>query len=324
MGIESIAFWLPENEVDNVAVGGVHGFSEEFIVNKLGIRSRRQLNLDLAVSDMAAEAVKKLLFESTVRADDIQLLVLVTQTGDFSLPHTSAIVQHKAGIPESAFVFDVSLGCSGFVMGLDIALATMQRLQLDTGILVTADAYTRIINPNNRATSPLFGDAAAATLLTRNPKWVMGRSAYGSKGEGYEKLIVRGSGSAPGLAEPLFMDGRGILEFTRKSVPASVKDALQKNAVDMSVVDSFVFHQANAFVLNTLTQDLGLDPRKVACSFSDIGNTTSSSIPIALRRVIFEGPSSLKTVLISGFGVGLSWSSSLLFRVNEGEVPHET
>jgi 3-oxoacyl-[acyl-carrier-protein] synthase-3 len=200
----------------------------------------------------------------------------------------------------------------------------MHRLQLDKGILVTADAYTRIIDPEDRATSPLFGDAAAATLLTRNPKWIMGKSAYGSKGEGHEKLIVRGSGSAPGAAEPLFMDGRGILEFTRKSIPASVKAALQENEVEMSGVDSFVFHQANAFVLNTLTQDLGLDPGKVVSSLSDIGNTTSSSIPIALRRVIFEGPNTLKTILISGFGVGLSWSSSLLFKLNKGEKSHET
>lgn len=321
-GIEAVAFWLPQEEVDNVALGEIHDFPREFITDKLGIESRRELANDLAVSDMAAEAVKALLLESEVDPADIQLMALVTQTGDFSLPHTSAIVQHKAGISESAFVFDISLGCSGFVMGLDIALAAMERLQLERGILVTADAYTRIIDPRDRATSPLFGDGAAATLLTRTPKWVMGKSVYGSKGDGYENLIVRGSGSALGSRRALYMDGRNILDFTRKSVPPSVKTALKENAVTSDSVDYFVFHQANAFVLKTLTQDLGLDPQKVVSSFSDIGNTTSSSIPIALRRVVFDGPGNPQRILISGFGVGLSWSSSVLFKAKEGKSAH--
>lgn len=316
LGIESMSFWLPPQRVDNVAFGRRHDFPEDFIANKLGIESRHQLGDDLAVSDMASEAIKKLLIAENLSAEHVELLVLVTQTGDFSLPHTSAIVQSKAGIPESAFVFDLSLGCSGFVIGLDVALGTMDRLGLDCGILVTADAYTRIIDPADRATSPLFGDAATATLLTRTPKWTMGKSVYGSRGNSFGELIVRGSGSEVGEKQPLFMNGRGVLDFTRKVVPQSVKDALQANGLRFSDIDHFVFHQANGFVLDTLARDLEIAPNKLVKSFSDIGNTTSSSIPIALKRAVVDDPRSGDRVLISGFGVGLSWSTSILFKSN--------
>ena len=314
LGIEEIGFWLPPDQVDNLEVGRWHDFPEDFITQKLGIQSRHQLSGSFGVSDMAAAAVRTLLLETRIDADDIQFLALVTQTGDFSLPHTSAIVQEKAGLPETAFVFDISLGCSGFVMGLDIAIGAMERLGLDRGILVTADAYTKIIDPSDRATSPLFGDAAAATLLSRSPKWTMGKSAYGSRGASYDKLIVRGSGSADGEREPLYMDGRSILDFTRKVVPQSIESALEANGLSPNDVDHFVFHQANGFVLDTLTRDLGLEPDKVVQSFSDIGNTTSSSVPIALKREVMDSSNAGRVVLISGFGVGLSWSSSVLLR----------
>ena len=314
LGVEEIGFWLPPDQVDNLEVGKRHDFPEDFITEKLGIQSRHQLSGSLGVSDMAASAIQVLLSDAEASADEIEFLALVTQTGDFSLPHTSAIVQEKAGLPETAFVFDISLGCSGFVMGLDIAIGTMERLGLDRGILVTADAYTKIVDPNDRSTSPLFGDAAAATLLSRSAKWTMGQSAYGSRGILYDKLIVRGSGSAGGRQDPLYMDGRAILDFTRKAVPESVENVLKVNGLSPEDVDHFVFHQANGFVLDTLTRDLELDAMKVVRSFSDIGNTTSSSVPIALKREIIDSSSAGNVVLVSGFGVGLSWSSSVLFR----------
>lgn len=314
IGIEAISYWLPPDEIDNVQFGREHGFPDDFILNKLGIASRHELSEHMSVSDMAAEAIKSLLSETAVEPQQIQFLAVVTQTGDFQLPHTSAIVQDKAMIPESAFVFDISLGCSGFVMGLDIAIATMGRLQLQKGILVTADAYSRIVDPNDRATSPLFGDAASAILLGRQPNWVLGRTSFGSKGDRYENLILRGSGSDLSPDAPLQMDGRAVLDFTRKTVPDSVRDALGKNGIETDEVDLFVFHQANEFVIKSLTMDLGIDSQKVVSAMSDIGNTTSSSIPIALKRALSDTADGYQSILISGFGVGLSWSSGVLFR----------
>ncbi len=315
LGIEHISFWLPDNVIRSADVVSDHGFDEDFVLSKLGIRERRELGRDMEVSDMAAFAVRNLLEETSTSPDEVGVLILVSQTADFSLPHTSAILQQKAGISEGAFVFDVSLGCSGFVLGLDIILGTMDRLGISKGILVTADAYSRVVDPKDRATAPLFGDGASATLVGKSRRWKMGRSDFGSQGSSHEKLIVPGSGTAAGPKKPLYMDGRGILDFTRKIIPESVDRALAKNHLSQGDIDFFVFHQANAFVLSILESAIGLPKEKVVRSLEDVGNTTSSSIPIALRREIIDSGANADSILISGFGVGLSWSSSVLMRV---------
>jgi len=320
IGIEQISYWLPPLVVENSEVAERHGFGEEFVLEKLGIRQRRVLAPDLSVSDMASRAVNQLFEDSESSPEEVEVIILVSQTPDYLIPHSSAIVQHNLGIPESALVFDVSLGCSGFVIGLDVAISIMERMGMSKGVLVTADAYSRIVDPADRATAPLFGDAATATLLSAKPKWKLGNSDFGSRGSEFDKLILRGSGTTPGSRHPLHMDGRGILNFTRKIVPESVLRALSKNGLTVDNVDKFVFHQANAFVLETIRQILGLPAEKLTKSLEDVGNTTSSSIPIALRREIFDAGDPAEVVLLSGFGVGLSWSSSVLFRVWEKEL----
>jgi 3-oxoacyl-[acyl-carrier-protein] synthase-3 len=319
IGIEQISYWLPPLVVDNREVAERHGFGEEFVLEKLGIRQRRFLAPNLSVSDMAGRAVEQLFEDSGSSPEEVEIIILVSQTPDYSLPHSSAIIQHNLGIPESAMVFDISLGCSGFVIGLDVVISIMERLGMSKGVLVTADAYSRIVDPADRSTAPLFGDAAAATLLSAQPKWTLGNSDFGSRGSEFDKLIVRGSGTTQGSRHPLYMDGRGILNFTRKIIPKSVHKALSKNGLTLDDVDKFVFHQANAFVLETIRQTLGLPGEKLTHSLEDVGNTTSSSIPIALRRELFDGNDPAKVVLLSGFGVGLSWSSTVIFRAPEGE-----
>ncbi len=318
IGIEHICFSLPEDVIDSREVIIRHGFDEDFVLKKLGISERRVLGENQAVSDIGADAVDRLLKESGTDASDIQLLIVVTQTGDYSLPHTSAIIQAKTGVSESAFVFDISLGCSGYVAALDVAVATMERLSLRLGVVVTADAYSRIVDPADRSTAPLFGDAATATLLSQNPSWILGRPDFGTQGNLHEHLILRGSGTKNETPADLFMDGRGILRFTRKTVKASVTSVLNKNSLVMSDIDYFVFHQANSFVLDSLTDDLGISPQKVVREHSDVGNTTSSSIPIALRKSrIMSLPT--KVILVSGFGVGLSWHSNVLYTAEKKE-----
>lgn len=316
LGIDHISFWLPPTRQDNLVAAERHGFGEDFVLNKLGIRERSVLDSEVSLAEMASNATSALLEESGTPASEVELLILVSQTTDFSIPHSSAVVQHLSGISESALVFDLSLGCSGYVIGLDVCVSLMDRFGFDRGVLVTADAYSRIVDPTDRATAPIFGDAASATLVSRSPRWTMGPSDFGSRGANFEDLIVRGSGTANDPRLPLHMDGRAILSFTRRVIPQSVDAALRMNGLVKEDVDKFVFHQANGFVLDTLRDALGVSEEKVVRSFGDIGNTTSSSIPIALRREIIDaGPVDNRVVLISGFGVGLSWSTSVLYRV---------
>ena len=316
VGISHVSYWVPPEIVDNREVAERHGFGEDFVLEKLGIRERRVLAGHLTLAEMASNAILELLRETSTAASDVELLILVSQTGDFAIPHSSAVIQKISGVSESALIFDISLGCSGYVIGLDVAIALMDRLGLGTGVLVTADVYSRIVDPGDRGTSPIFGDGASATLLNRTPTWTMGRSDFGSQGSNYEELIVRGFGTKADPRSPLHMDGRAILGFTRRVVPHSVKNALKLNGLSEGDVDKFVFHQANAFVLDTLRDGLSIEDRKIVRSFDDIGNTTSSSIPIAFRRGIIDRPAQDDgVVVISGFGVGLSWSTSVMYKV---------
>lgn len=314
IGVETISYALPEKILSSREVIDQHGFDEDFVLRKLGITERRVLSEGESLSDLCAEAIEGLLKETEYSPSDIELLVVVTQTGDYSIPHTSAIVQAKTGISETAMVFDISLGCSGFVAGLDVAAGTMEKLGLGVGILVTADAYSRIVDTEDRSTAPLFGDGASATLLSRDPKWLLGNSDFGTLGRMHEKLLLPGSGTNAGTLGALVMDGRAILGFTRKSVTQSVETVAHQNGLNTSNIGYFVFHQANSFVLDSLTQDLAIPTEKVIREHSDVGNTTSSSIPIALKRSIITKEVTTP-VLISGFGVGLSWHSNILFPV---------
>lgn len=307
LGIENIAFGLPNSVVSSDEVVTKHGFDPDFVFGKLGIETRHILRNGESLSSLCVMAVRNLISDSNLDSSDIELLVLVSQTGDLAIPHMSAVLQAECGLPEDALVFDVSLGCSGYVAGIDIALALMERLGLARGVLVTADQYSRIVDEGDRATAPLFGDGASATLLSNEARWIPGKPDFGTVGEMSRSLLWKGD-----LEDHLFMDGRKILGFTKKHVSKSVLNVLRLNGLQASDVDYFVFHQANAFVLSQLESELSLPSEKIVRDYRDIGNTTSSSIPIALKRkVLTKG--SVGAVLISGFGVGLSWHSNILF-----------
>lgn len=305
---------MPGSPIDNVSFGLLHEFEESFVRGKLGIISRHELDDSQNVSDMASQALTKVLIAEGVSPSDLEVLVLVTQTPDQSIPHTSALVQAMCGVSDTCLVFDVSLGCSGYVIGLDLVHAVMERHGFRYGALVTAEAYSRIVDSNDRATGPIFGDAATATLLRENPMYTMGKSVFGSDGSRAESLILRGSGSRKEEREPLFMDGREIMSFTRKRIPASVNQCLELNQVAFAEVDYFVFHQANEFVVRSLGEQIGVPEAKLVVAVEAVGNTTASSIPIALAQRILNSPVLPGTILLSGFGVGLSWASSMLFR----------
>lgn len=318
IGIEEIAVALPTVAVDNRAIVEKHGFDAKFIEKKLGIGSRWRLSEDDSVSAMAGRAVDALFDSSETSRDAVELIVVVTQTPDYCMPGVATLIQHASGLPRTAAAFDVGLGCSGYVYGLAIARGMMMAEGFSTGVLVTADAYSRIMTDDDRATSPLFGDAASATLLSRSPRYHLSRGVFGSDGAGATSLIARGTGSKVEAREPLFMNGRAIYEFMMTEAPASVMALLEQEEMTLDDVDAFVFHQASRFMLESLAKSLKIQPERLVVEMSDVGNTTSSSIPIALKRRIIDAAPTPPRVLLSGFGVGLSWASVLLSAQSHG------
>lgn len=308
---------MPKVVRGNRELVDVNGFDEDFLNNKLGIHERRIAPVDEANSDMAVEACQNLFAESELKLEDVDCLIVVTQTPDYQLPHTAALVQDRLGLSKNTATFDVSLGCSGYVYGLSVILSFMQMNGMSNGILVTSEQYSKVMDANDRATAPLFGDGAAATWISTNSKFLLAKSAFGSDGSGCEELIVRGSGSRLEDKEPLFMNGRAIFNFMMSVVPGNIDKCLEANELDKSKIDCWVFHQASKFMLQSLAKRLAIDPDKMVVELADIGNTTSSTIPIALSRRMTRKDFVANTILISGFGVGLSWASAVLIANGE-------
>lgn len=316
-GLAAIASHRPARVLDNDELVRRFGFERAFLEQKIGIERRYLCAEDEAVSDLAYEACRKVLEQARVEPGAIGLLVLCTQNPDYRLPTTANLVQQRLGVPTSAAAFDVNQGCSGFVYGLSVARALMATEGIERGLLVTADAYSKVIDPADRETVPLFGDGAAATLLEAGAPGVLGRTVFGTDGSGAEELIVRAGGSRhPGRAcagpDALRMNGRAIFNFMMRQVPRSVQQCLEANGLEREQVDLFVFHQASRYMLEALRGALRLDPERVPITLADGGNTVSSTIPMALETL--GGLEALRgrRLLLCGFGVGLSWASTIL------------
>ena len=316
-GIAAVASYMPEKVLTNDTLVERFGFDRQFLDTKIGVRRRHVSAADEAVSDMAVKAAETLLARTGAPRSTVELLVLCTQNPDYRLPATANIVQNRLGLPDTTAAFDFNQGCSGYVYGLAIARSMMLAHGFSTALLITADAYTKVMDPGDRATAPLFGDGAAATLLTRDGPGKLGRFTFGSDGAGAGNLIVRGGGSrhpdmptaGPGA---LYMNGRAIFKFMIKRVPADVDRCLALNGLGRGDVDSFLFHQASGHMVDALIREMNLPPGKAPIEIADCANTVSSTLPIVIERLGGVEALAGDTVLLCGFGVGLSWSSTVV------------
>lgn len=308
MRLQSIASYVPSHCIDNLAQAEAFGETEDFIRNKIGPLQLPKKAVDEETSDLAVRAVTKLLAKAALAADEVEVLVLVTQNGDGQqLPHTSARVHAKLGLAMSTAVFDVSLGCSGYVYGLQILKGFMQASGFNTGILVTADPYSKIIDPTDRSTALLFGDAATATLLSNTGTWALSLPLMCSDGTGADNIIVKDG--------KFQMNGRQVFNFAATMVPQQIKALLEKEQLAEADIDSFCLHQGSTGVLEAIARRFPDVKDRFVNKLALTGNTVSSSIPLLLEDELAH-PKNNK-ILISGFGVGLSWASMVLTRTEE-------
>jgi 3-oxoacyl-[acyl-carrier-protein] synthase III len=314
IGIRGIGTYLPERVVRNDELIERFGWDADFLERKLGIRERHIAAPEEGAADMAVSAAENL-FASRPELDreTVGLVVLCTQNPDFGLPHSSALVQARLGLPSTTACFDVGLGCSGFVYGLAIVRSMLETLGLQNALLLTSDPYSKVIDPGDRGTSPLFGDGAAATWVADDADNAVGAFTFGTDGRGAEHLIVK-SADHVGGSDPAYlsMNGRAIFEFMLERIPADLKRCAEKNGVALDDVDLFVLHQASAYMLGYLAKRMRIAPERVPVVLGETGNTVSSSIPFALGRLAADGELAGRTVLLSGFGVGLSWASTIV------------
>jgi 3-oxoacyl-[acyl-carrier-protein] synthase-3 len=312
IGIRDVACYLPDGKLHSDELQARFGFKPGFLENKVGVQTRRIAAVDESTSDMAVRAFERLR-ERCQDEDfgDVGLVLLCTQNPDFKMPHTASRISHRIGLPKNVLSFDISLACSGYVATIVTAKALMTELGVRKALVFTADPYSKIIKPTDKNTIALFGDAASVSVLTTDAPLVICKSTFGNDGSKYEAATVRGSGTARrnGEAEQFELDGRGIYELLKTEAPPSIRACAALNGVGLDEIDLFLFHQASAWLLQGLREDLGLPQEKVPSNIRDVGNTVSSSIPLLLEQVLQDGRPLPRTVLMSGFGAGLAWAS---------------
>ena len=316
-GISSVSAYLPDHILGNEEVKERFGFQQEFLSKKLGIENRHLAGPDEAVSDMAVKAGESLIDRLNLCRESIELIILCTQNPDYNIPTTVNIVQDRLNLPKTIAAFEINQGCSGYIYALSMAKSIMLTEDFDRAIVITSEAYSKVINRDDRHTVPIFGDGATATLIDMGGPGRINKFAYGSDGSGHNHLIVKGGGSRhPDLKREgegaLYMDGAAIFKFMMTTVPQNIKECLTSNNLSLDDIDYFVLHQASRYMLESLASVLDIPMARIPLSLKETGNTVSSSIPITLDHIGCPDKLKNKKILLSGFGTGLSWATTIL------------
>lgn len=327
--IKGISYYLPDRVITNEEL--LQEFPEwsvDKVGAKVGVNSRHLAADDETAGDMAEKAARKLFEEYNIDPKSIDFLMLCTQSPDYFLPSTACILQNRLGIPTSAGAFDYNLGCSGCVYGMVMAKGLIDSGIAKNVLVLTAETYQKYLHPSDKSNRSIFGDGAAACLISTEGIAEIGNFSLGTDGSGAEHLIVK-TGAArckqttgnvvededghQRFDDYLYMNGSAIFNFTLDAVPAMMKNILKKNQMECDEVDYFVFHQANKFMLNTIRKVCVLPKDKFYVNLETTGNTVSSTVMIALKDCLDKGTiqSGMK-VMITGFGVGLSWGGTIL------------
>ena len=326
--IKTIAYALPAKAVSNEDL--VQDFPEwtaEKVVDKLGVKQRHVVSETETAADLATQAAENLFKENpNIQRDAIDFVLLCTQSPDYFLPTSACIIQHRLGLPTNIGALDFNLGCSGFVYGLSLAKGLVLGGIAKNVLLLTSETYNKHLHPKDKSNRTIFGDAAAACLVSTTGWAEIGNFSLGTDGSGAENLMVKTGGMRykekandvtcdendnPTSSDYMYMNGSEILSFTLEAVPLLVADTLQKNSMQQADIDLFVFHQANKYILNFLRKKIKIEEEKFYYYIEKVGNTVSSTIPIALYEAKKENKLT-GNILLAGFGVGYSWGGVIL------------
>ena len=325
--IKALDYYLPENILTNEQIAErFPEWSAEKVASKVGITERHFSAPDETAADMAYKAAEKLFAANPRLRDTVDFLVLCSQSVDYKLPSSSCILQNRLGLKTACGAFDINLGCSGYEYGLAIAKGFIVSGIATNVLLLTAETYTKYIHPEDKGNQTIFGDAATATVVSTEGFAEIGEFILGTDGSGADTLIVKNGGARNpnknGAAvelengstqweDNLYMDGGAIFNFTSDAVPVMTEQLLQKEGLVQDDIDLWVFHQANKYMINYLRKLMYIDKNKFFVYMDKVGNTVSSTIPIALTEAIRQDRLH-GNVLLAGFGVGLSWGATII------------
>jgi 3-oxoacyl-[acyl-carrier-protein] synthase III len=327
--IKGISYYLPERVLTNKDLAEEFPeWSAEKVASKVGISCRHIAAENETASDMAVAAANMLINDYKIDKTTIDFILLCTQSPDYFLPASSCIIQERLGLSTNAGALDFNQGCSGFIYGLSLAKGVICAGIAKNVLLITSETYSKYIHAKDKGNRTIFGDAAAATLISSDGFAQLLDFRLGTDGRGARNLIVETGGlrclgarntvtwdesGNPVSADHLYMNGTEIFNFTLETVPMLVKDILSKNGLAQEDIDFFVLHQANRYIMEYLRKKMRIDSEKFYYYIENVGNTVSSTIPIAIKEGIKDGSfTSGNKVLLAGFGVGYSWGGTIL------------
>jgi 3-oxoacyl-[acyl-carrier-protein] synthase-3 len=326
--IKAIDYHLPQKIVTNYDL--IQDFPEwdlEKINSKIGINKRHIAAEHETAVDLAISAAQKL-FDQGIDKNSIDYILFCTQSPDYFLPASSCIIQDKLGLSRDIGALDFNQGCSGFIYGLSLAKGLIIADIAKNVLFLAAETYSKRLHPRDKGNRTIFGDAASAVLISSEGFAEIGKFCLGTDGSGAENLIMKTGGARhpeklnsvefdhdnnPISPDYIYMNGSEIFSFTLAMVPPLVINTLIKNDLKKEEIDVFIFHQANKYMLYFLRKKTKIEENKFYLYLSEVGNTVSSTIPIALYEAVGDG--TLKkgmNCLLAGFGVGYSWGGVVL------------
>ena len=317
--ITQVAHYSPTQVISNQDLSERMDTSDEWIASRTGIR-KRHISQTETTSDLAAEVANRLLKKSGLAAEQLDFIFVATISPDSMMPSTAARVQAKVGA-DKAFAFDVTAACSGFVFALATAEKFIRSGQYKRGLVIGSETLSKVIDWEDRTTAVLFGDGAGGVLLESSEQQTfLAESLYtdGARGEVLQSSFV-------GLSSPysnkevdhkyLSMDGRAVFDFAIRDVAKSIQSLLATAPVAVDEIDYFFLHQANDRILDKIAKKIGVPREKLPANMMEYGNTSAASIPILLSECVDQGLIKLygsQTILLSGFGGGLTWGTLLV------------
>ena len=285
------------------------------IIDKTGIEKIWYTKKNQTALDLGFEASKKVL--KKIDKKTIDTLIYVTQSPEYFLPSSACILQYKLGLNNNVKALDINLGCSGFVYALFVACSLVQNKMSKNILIVCADTYTKYIEDSDRTNKTIFSDGASATLVSRSKKKCLGNFLMGTDGSGYKDLIVENGASRTEFKNDkkvnLFMNGAKIFMFTIANIPKNIEKLLTISKIKKKHIKTFFFHQGSKVILNSLKDSLKISNDQLYNNLRFLGNTVSSTIPFSLKQANKEKKIKNNDLLVlSGFGVGLSWGSCII------------
>lgn len=302
----------------------------ETIVDKTGVEERRFTEAGQTASDLCFAAAEKMLRENNIDKAEIDILIFVSQTPDYKMPATSVILQHKLGLSKNTAAFDVNLGCSGFVYALSIAYSYANMPTIRKVLVLDGETRSKVYHPKDRKTAFIFGDAGVAAIVEKQED--LGKSYFSLNSDGSKSDLIKidaGGYRMPSTAETVkekvvddngnirtdehgYMNGADVFNFVLREIPKSIKQTLAFSETSIDDCDYIVCHQANKFMNDYLSRKLRLNSEKVPSTIEKYGNTSSVSIPITIVDQLKDKLDGKKQLLLSGFGVGMSWATAVL------------